>query len=76
MLLAVAAVLLGTAAYAQTADELIAKNLEARGGKDKISAIKSAKVTGKMTAGPGWRRRLPGSGSGRTPSAWSSSSRA
>jgi len=53
MLLAVAAVLLGTAAYAQTADELIAKNLDARGGKAKINAIKSAKVTGKMTAGPG-----------------------
>ncbi len=53
MLWAVAGALIGLAVQAQTADELIAKNLEARGGKDKIKAIQSAKVTGKMTMGPG-----------------------
>lgn len=67
LLLAVAAVLLGTAAHAQTADELIGKNLDARGGKDKIKAIQSAKVTGKMTMGPGmeapftWEWKRPSS---------------
>lgn len=36
-----------------TVDEVIAKNLEARGGKDKIMAVESARITGKMTIGPG-----------------------
>ena len=38
---------------ALTADQVIAKNLEARGGAEKIAALKSAKVTGKMMMGPG-----------------------
>ena len=33
---------------AQTADELIAKNLEARGGLDKLKAITTMKMTGKV----------------------------
>lgn len=33
---------------AQTADELIAKNLEARGGLDKLKAIATMKMTGKV----------------------------
>jgi outer membrane lipoprotein-sorting protein len=37
----------------QTVDEIIAKNLEARGGKDKIKAVKSLKMAGKMTMGQG-----------------------
>ncbi len=34
-----------------TADQLIAKNLEAKGGKDKLAAIQTAKVTGKVNMG-------------------------
>ncbi|MGH9867850.1 MAG: hypothetical protein ACREAA_06775 [Candidatus Polarisedimenticolia bacterium] len=38
---------------AQTVDEVIAKNLEARGGKAKMDAVKTARATGRMTIGPG-----------------------
>src|SRR5580700_133650 len=34
--------------FAQTADELIAKNIEARGGIEKIKAIKTLRMTGKF----------------------------
>src|SRR4051812_46673808 len=47
------AALTGAAAQAQTADEIIAKNLAARGGKDKIKAVQSARMTGKMLLGQG-----------------------
>jgi outer membrane lipoprotein-sorting protein len=40
--------LAGAAVQAQTADEIINKHLEARGGKDKIKAVQSARMTGKM----------------------------
>jgi outer membrane lipoprotein-sorting protein len=54
----------GAPAYAQTVDEIIAKNLQARGGADKIKGVTSARLTGKMTMGQGmeaplaleWRR--------------------
>ena len=36
---------------AQTVDEIIAKNLQARGGLDKIRAVKTIRATGKLTAG-------------------------
>lgn len=45
--------LVSTAAWAQTADELIDKNIQAKGGKDKIEAIKALRMTGKMGIGPG-----------------------
>jgi len=38
----------------QTADELIAKNIEARGGMDKMKAIKTLRITGKFEAGGGF----------------------
>lgn len=57
-----AAAIVAAVAQAQTAppaaaalrvDEVIAKNLEARGGKDKIGAVQSARLTGRMTmSGP------------------------
>ena len=42
--------LMGAAASAQTADELIAKNMEASGGKAKVEAVKAVRMTGKMVA--------------------------
>ncbi len=39
--------------HAQTADEIVAKNIEAHGGAAKLKAIKSMKATGKMEIGPG-----------------------
>lgn len=41
--------LTSAAASAQTADEIIKKHIEARGGLQKIKAIKSVKATGKLT---------------------------
>ncbi|HZI63690.1 MAG TPA: outer membrane lipoprotein-sorting protein, partial [Thermoanaerobaculia bacterium] len=58
---AAAGLALGLAAHAQepatttaalpTVDEIIAKNLAARGGKDQILAKKSVRMTGKMAGG-------------------------
>lgn len=38
------------AASAQTADEIVAKNLAARGGLDKVKAVQTIKETGQITA--------------------------
>jgi len=38
--------------YAQTADDLIAKYVAARGGKDKIKSVNSIRMTGRMVMGP------------------------
>jgi hypothetical protein len=38
----------GAAANAQTADDLIARNIKARGGLERIKAIKTIRVTGKI----------------------------
>ena len=38
-------------AAAQTVDELIAKSLEARGGLDKLKAVHSIRMTGRMSVG-------------------------
>ncbi len=39
---------------AQTADELVNKNIQAKGGIDKIKAIKTVRMTGKLNAGGGF----------------------
>lgn len=39
---------------AQTADELIAKNIQARGGMEKMKAIKTIRVSGKFEGGGGF----------------------
>ncbi|MCL4818861.1 MAG: hypothetical protein KJ067_06955 [Vicinamibacteria bacterium] len=52
-LLALAGAALLAPASAQTLDEILAKNLEARGGADKIKAVKTMRITGRMTVGPG-----------------------
>jgi outer membrane lipoprotein-sorting protein len=41
------------AANAQTVDELIAKNVQARGGLDKMKAVNTVRFSGKMGVGPG-----------------------
>ena len=41
-------------ALAQTAEELVNKNIEAKGGIDKIKAIHSIRMTGKLNAGGGF----------------------
>lgn len=45
--------LAGAAAQAQTADEIINKHIQARGGKDKIKAVQTERVTGKIVMGQG-----------------------
>lgn len=47
LLLLPAALCLSLLSSAQTADELVAKNIEAKGGIDKIKAIKTMRMTGK-----------------------------
>ena len=48
----VLAAVLAAPAAAQTVDEVIAKSFEARGGLDRLKAIQSIRMTGKMTMGP------------------------
>jgi hypothetical protein len=45
---------LGVFLHAQTADELVSKNIQAKGGIDKIKAIKSVRIKGKLNAGGGF----------------------
>ena len=52
-LLGLALALLAVPASAQTVDEIIAKNLKARGGLDKLKSVQSIRMSGKMTVGPG-----------------------
>lgn len=49
----IAAAVLVPALWAQTADEIIAKNVQARGGMDKLKAVQSIKSTATMAMGPG-----------------------
>jgi len=41
------------ALWAQTADEIIAKNVQARGGADKLKSVQSVKSTATLAMGPG-----------------------
>ena len=52
MTFAVAAVF-AASAFAQTADEVIEKNIQARGGREKMKAVQSLRMTGKIMVGPG-----------------------
>jgi outer membrane lipoprotein-sorting protein len=49
----IAAALLVAAVGAQTVDEIIAKNIRARGGADKLKSVQSIKATATMAMGPG-----------------------
>ena len=44
----------GAVSHSQTADELIARNIQARGGMEKMKAIKTMRVTGKFEGGGGF----------------------
>jgi hypothetical protein len=54
---AAALLLLSGAAQAFTADELVTKNLEAHGGLDKIHALKTLRLEGKLIFGGGFELR-------------------
>lgn len=45
---------LSVLAYGQSADELVNKNIQAKGGLDKMKAIKSVRITGKLNGGGGF----------------------
>jgi outer membrane lipoprotein-sorting protein len=45
--------LLSASAWAQTADEIIEKNIQAKGGREKIKAMNTVRMTGKMAMGQG-----------------------
>jgi outer membrane lipoprotein-sorting protein len=45
--------LTSAAAWAQTADEIIEKHLQAMGGKDKLKAVQTERISGKMVMGQG-----------------------
>lgn len=57
MLKGIAALGLGLAlaapVAAQTVDEIIAKNVAAKGGLEKVKSVQTVRITGKMTVGPG-----------------------
>src|SRR5260370_16248646 len=44
--------------YSQSAEELVNKNIEAKGGIDKIKAIHSVRITGKLNGGGGFTAAL------------------
>ncbi len=62
-------------ASAQTADELIEKNIQAKGGLEKIKAVQSMRMTGKIVGG-GMETPIRWSSRAPTGCAWSSPSRA
>jgi hypothetical protein len=45
---------LSVVAYSQSAEELVNKNIQAKGGIDKIKAIHSVRITGKLRGGGGF----------------------
>src|SRR5688572_21532346 len=47
--LVVAVICAAAAAHAQTVDEIVAKNLQAKGGAEKWKSVDSVKMTGKVT---------------------------
>jgi len=49
----ITAAVMALPASAQTVDEIIAKHIQARGGLEKLKAVKTVRYTGKMTVGPG-----------------------
>jgi hypothetical protein len=52
VLLSVCALFLAFSLFAQTADEILEKHIKAEGGADKLKAVQSMRMTGKMKVGP------------------------
>lgn len=48
-----AATLAAAAPSAPTVDELIARNIEARGGRERMKSVQTMRMTGRMSPGPG-----------------------
>lgn len=53
LMLAVASLVTASFASAQTADEIVAKHVTARGGMEKLKAVKTMRMTGTMMVGSG-----------------------
>jgi outer membrane lipoprotein-sorting protein len=53
VVLALVGLSLPSAARAQTVDDLVARNLEAKGGLDRIRAVETLRMTGRTSIGPG-----------------------
>jgi outer membrane lipoprotein-sorting protein len=51
--LALAALAVAVPASAQSVDDILAKNYQAKGGLEKLKAVKSSRTSGTMTVGPG-----------------------
>jgi hypothetical protein len=45
--------LVATTCWSQTVDEIVARHVDARGGRDKIKALQSVRMTGRIRAGGG-----------------------
>jgi len=54
MMVVAAVACLSIVTLAQTADELVNKNIQAKGGMEKIKAIQSIRITGKLNGGGGF----------------------
>ncbi len=54
VILLIAACCCSVSSFSQTAEELIAKNIQAKGGLEKMKAIKSLRMTGKFEGGGGF----------------------
>ena len=54
MMVVAAVACLSIVTLGQTADELVNKNIQAKGGMDKIKAIHSIRITGKLNGGGGF----------------------
>jgi outer membrane lipoprotein-sorting protein len=52
-LLGAAVLLVSTTVSAQTVDELVARHVAARGGREALAAVRTVRMTGLATAGPG-----------------------
>jgi len=54
LIVLIATLAFGLTGWTQTVEELIQKNIEAKGGMEKIKAIKTVRLTGKLDAGGGF----------------------